>query len=390
MLIEPSEETFDPGSVAILTPWFISQDSTAWDPKTCAWGGGERYLIDLARLLRSKGFKVHLYQSSKKKFEVDVLGFPLRGLGTAYTGGTFEFFDSVSQEFARSVAPRYTRAIYFNATISTAATLIDLAITHGVWWDSHPKGIPSDAMGRWRDLCFKAHTNPGIVVSVDSNSINCIRSLFGLNATERMAYIPNYADEKLYSRHRVRPLFQRSEVPRVLFPRRLVPARGVEVMLKAAESILSRAKCEIRFVGEGPAAYKNAIDDLGRKFPGRVSREVLQFDGMDNEYFKADISVVPTLSCEGTSLSLIESMAAGCCVVCSHVGGLSDLVIGDYNGIVVDPVPHRLADAIVGALNDKEKAQTLANTGREVFESSFTHKRWEDRWVALLRERMWL
>ena len=50
-------------------------------------------------------------------------------------------------------------------------------------------------------------------------------------------------------------------------------------------------------------------------------------DDMPEVYRKADISTVPTISTEGLSLSLLESMASGLPVITTPVGGLGDAVI---------------------------------------------------------------
>ncbi|WP_350563863.1 glycosyltransferase family 4 protein, partial [Psychrobacter sp. CAL346-MNA-CIBAN-0220] len=49
------------------------------------------------------------------------------------------------------------------------------------------------------------------------------------------------------------------------------------------------------------------------------------------------IAIIPTLGSEGTSLSMIEAMAAGCMVISSNVGGLSNLIINGFNGRLVMP-----------------------------------------------------
>jgi glycosyltransferase involved in cell wall biosynthesis len=49
---------------------------------------------------------------------------------------------------------------------------------------------------------------------------------------------------------------------------------------------------------------------------------------------------------EGTSLACIEAIAAGLPVVCSPVGGLGNLVVPDFNGVIAHPEPQSFAEAI--------------------------------------------
>jgi glycosyltransferase involved in cell wall biosynthesis len=69
-------------------------------------------------------------------------------------------------------------------------------------------------------------------------------------------------------------------------------------------------------------------------------------DSVLNVYEKHHIAVVPTLWSEGTSLACIEAISAGLPVIVSPVGGLGNLVIPGFNGLIVNPEPQDIADAI--------------------------------------------
>ena len=53
-------------------------------------------------------------------------------------------------------------------------------------------------------------------------------------------------------------------------------------------------------------------------------------DEMNKAYQNADITLIPSLYSEGTSLSCIEAMACGNAVIATRIGGLSDLIINDF------------------------------------------------------------
>lgn len=48
------------------------------------------------------------------------------------------------------------------------------------------------------------------------------------------------------------------------------------------------------------------------------------------------IAVVPTIGSEGTSLSLLEAMSAQCAVIASNVGGMTNIILDDFNGLMVN------------------------------------------------------
>jgi glycosyltransferase involved in cell wall biosynthesis len=77
-----------------------------------------------------------------------------------------------------------------------------------------------------------------------------------------------------------------------------------------------------------------------------------------SEYSWADISMVPTVWSEGTSLAAVESLCAGVPVITTPVGGLANVVVPKFNGDVVAPTATSLAAALVSA-SDKETYRTL-------------------------------
>ena len=61
------------------------------------------------------------------------------------------------------------------------------------------------------------------------------------------------------------------------------------------------------------------------------------FNEMDKLYKEADISIIPTLHSEGTSFTCLESMASQLPIIASNVGGLGNLIIDGFNGILINP-----------------------------------------------------
>jgi L-malate glycosyltransferase len=91
-----------------------------------------------------------------------------------------------------------------------------------------------------------------------------------------------------------------------------------------------------------------------------------------------DLFVLSSFS-EGTSMALLEAIAAGVPVVVTNVGGNPEVVANGYTGWVV---PSDSADdltaAILEALKDVSKRQQFATAGRRRFEERFTFDRMID------------
>ena len=57
-------------------------------------------------------------------------------------------------------------------------------------------------------------------------------------------------------------------------------------------------------------------------------------------------------------------MACGCAVVATNVGGLCNLVINNFNGLLVNPNPEEISDAITKLVDNKELRLKLINNAK--------------------------
>jgi glycosyltransferase involved in cell wall biosynthesis len=112
------------------------------------------------------------------------------------------------------------------------------------------------------------------------------------------------------------------------------------------------------------------------------------FDEMPEVYRAADIVVIPTVYAEGTSLACLEAMACGKAVVATFVGGLPELIMDGYNGLLVEPTAAGVRAGIERLLSDSSLRIRL---GRRAVSTAraFDITRWRARWRDLLRT-FWL
>ncbi len=117
--------------------------------------------------------------------------------------------------------------------------------------------------------------------------------------------------------------------------RRLVPSKGIDVLIKAFKEITNEyPHMKLLVAGEGPEEVnlKNLVHELkigdSVKFLGTVTfeRAVSLLKG-------AICTVVPSLS-EGGSLVNVEAQAASCAVVASNVGGIPEYVQENVSGLL--------------------------------------------------------
>lgn len=146
---------------------------------------------------------------------------------------------------------------------------------------------------------------------------------------------------------------------------RLVPVKGVQVLLEAVPRIRERVPdAVVVFVGDGE--LRPQLERRAREL--RVDGAV-RFLGLRRDVAELvplfEVAALPSLN-EGMGKAAVEAMAAGKPVVASATSGLVDVVRDGRNGVLVPPGdPEALAWAIADLLTHPERARRLGETARE-------------------------
>jgi len=147
---------------------------------------------------------------------------------------------------------------------------------------------------------------------------------------------------------------------------RLVPVKNHKLFLQAALRI-ARDLPDAKFVIIGDGDEREALETLVDDY--QLGDAVI-FTGWQSNlsaiYSDLDVSVVSSHH-EEMPVSVIESLAAGCPVVATEVGGVPDLLNGGRLGTLVTPDdPHALATAIISMVQSPpdihEAQQTMLST----------------------------
>jgi glycosyltransferase involved in cell wall biosynthesis len=344
------------------------------------FGGGERYVLELARLLRDLSIEVTFFQPSFCAGGGEYYSFEVKLLPWGESVGEFHY--GVCSNFTE-ITTDYDHVYYHLPEYASGTVREDGLMTcHGIWFDhdNYPGAIYRTP--RWFGQLYRAFKNPIGIISVDTNSIGVIRSLWPEMAN-KMRFIPNFYDSRYYypDSSKRNPLRLT-----ILFPRRSHINRGSRIF----GDILDRIPhdVDIIWLGEGDPVDTQIIKEVCAR-DGRASFHVADFDQMPEWYQKSDIAVIPTLACEGTSLSCIEALACGCAVIATDVGGLPDIISNGINGLLVEPKAHFIADAINRLIKDKALREHLQRGAIETV-GNFELKIWRARWVDLLHDHGWI
>lgn len=157
-------------------------------------------------------------------------------------------------------------------------------------------------------------------------------------------------------------------LPTALFLGRLVPIKGLFVLLAAFEKLLSWVRAELAIVGDGPLAAKLGQVAAKRKLPVRFVGPVA---GKQKKLWLAgtDLLVLPSLCLpdgrtEGTPVVLWEAMAAGLPIVAARSGGI-ETQLGDAGLLVPPGDAQALARAMAALLLQPARAAHLRELGRQ-------------------------
>jgi hypothetical protein len=163
-----------------------------WDGATLYKGGAERYVYDLASILKEDGWSPRILQVANRSFEKQFRGIPVIGIET----GNGHNLRRVSKAY-REICRDSDLVIASPGDLACELSgLKVIAINHGIHWDHKYKNLESAALSEYRNI-FDALKSASAFVAVDTNFINWVRT-YDYTLAQKLTYIPNYFDGKVF------------------------------------------------------------------------------------------------------------------------------------------------------------------------------------------------
>lgn len=343
-------------------------------------GGIETYMTQLSKLAERLEYRVRIFQYANFDFTRDL------GYAKVYA---FQYSGKHNGEFllkkasdTRNQDNQYLTIIANDTLIPDRKVENSIAIQHGIGFDScyeKDESLLLNFIKRQYSAypIVKRMHNVDEVVCVDNNFICWFRTQTSFRRV-KLTPILNFTaigptDVK-----------KTDGVVKIVFARRFVPIRGTKLFTPVAKRLLEKyPNIEITFAGTGPDEQyiKKMLNGYDRvSYTSYKSDESIQF------HSQYDISVVPTVYSEGTSLSLLEAMSAHCAVVCTNIGGMTNIILDQYNGLMVSPDEEELYDAICSLIENGEYRNQIAERAYETVATSFSLNKWEEKWTKVLQQ----
>ncbi len=360
-------------------PLSVAQVTYTYRPLS---GGADVYVSQLGEMIVAAGHEHRVYQrrSDTDASDITFVPNPWYGAPLEFWTQALALFRLRKELLAHDVVichyPHYLLAIDLMSFF--ARRPVRVGVSHGVFWDDAP-GSPKSFIKAWvTKLAFRrAHL-------YIANDTHFLRSM-GLEVEPRQGmhsliapgvwFLPNGVDTGKF--RPAEPVPELRDRDAILVPRNLFRNRGIHLAIEAFAQFHPRHPETTLFIvgGGGQPAYVEALE---REVEERGLRRSVVFygsvphDELPAIYSSAQMTLIPSLCGEGTSLAALESMACGTATICTYVAGLRDL-----------PGPHCLP--MVASLVETMEAvypsrKEIGEEQQEVVVEVYSIEKWRAAW----------
>lgn len=349
-------------------------------------GGAERYLVDLNEICEELGYNFDIYQNAEKPFFKKFRNINVIGLYNPTTPLNY------SEKYLNEQVDLYKTATAGKSQLHILSAFYEcfpqkitpsIGISHGIAWDN-PSNKNHDAISFWNSkrMFIESAMNCDKMISVDTNTANWFQTIDYELGNQKIKVIPNYVNTNEFKEDNS---FKKEGKIIITYPRRLYEPRGMYLLLDIVDDLFKKYdNIEIHFVGKGFDEDVNKIKEKMIKYPDKLFCYSKEPEKMNEVYKMSDISLVPTLYSEGTSLSCLEALSTGNIVVCTRIGGLTDLIINGLNGYLVEPDKNSVLETLENIIDNIDKQGKIRKNAVETAKA-FNKEIWKNRWKKELQ-----
>lgn len=343
-------------------------------------GGIQTYLNELSIIVCDLGYNIVIHQRSDLYFDtihdkVRVIGYPIKNNRHCQKRLIAEALKTINID---------TDLVIFGCETNAVRKLRckTIGIQHGVFWDKpgNPRGTKLYRIKSFIKktahayLTIKRINNVDHLVCVDYNFVNWYRAQvdyprINLFVNPNFCKIPPIPFEKP------------SDCINVIFARRFFEYRGTRIFAEAIHRIcIEYPYVKVTLAGTGPD------EEYLRNFLRGKQYRFIKYNCSESMEIHKDqhISVIPTLGSEGTSLSLLEAMAASCAPICTNVGGMTNIVINRHNGLIINPEVNQLYLALKELIVDRDLRIRLSREAYLTSKEAFNYSNWRTIWEKII------
>ncbi len=339
------------------------------------WGGGERYALDLASTSRDAGHNVSVFV---KKNTPAAEIFASKGLlaGTMRLGGALDIFTPIR------LAKRLD-------------TLAKPVIVHVHNFRDAQTAVNARNLCKERDgikiVCTRHLIRPAKTDSGHTALYHAIDAIIFVSQAARDAFLSSGVDvdrSRLHVVHnsiipeKVTPLKNSSDASadgkvKLLFAGRIVPEKGLDVLVKALELLKDTNRWTLEVCGTGKSRDVMPIVKLSRglgiadriSWPGSV-------DNVQQHIADSDVVIMPSIAPESFGLVILEAASHGVPAIASNNGAQPEIITDGVDGILVTSGDYEaLARAIRALIDDPERRKAMGSAALATFNKRFSYEK---------------
>jgi len=215
---------------------------------------------------------------------------------------------------------------------------------------------------------------------------------------ERIEVIPNGIDINEFNSLKidediVREKFKLNDKVLLLFVGKIIPRKGVKVLLEAVKLIVKSGhndfvlflvgdtSLDTEFYNRMVSYVKSNGLEKFIKFMGFVS-----YNDLKALYYICDIFVFPSFE-EGDPIALKEALASGKPLIGSNVGGIPMQIRDGWNGFLVEPGNEKqLAEKIMYLIDNEEERKRMGKNSKRLAEDKFDWNKIAEKYIKVYEE----
>lgn len=350
------------------------------DGKVRKIGGVETYMEALCSLFEKNNVDSIICQFANHEFKKKYKNFVVWGFPVKSSRG-------VCKAISSFINKEQDLIIFMNEVFAINIKGVKtLTIQHGTYWDNpYTRGNVIIKLMRRIVIIIRAilyYNRCKYHVAVDYNFYNWYKTLLLTRLPKNLWIIPNFANKIISEDELSKKNSSLDKIIKIIFARRFIKYRGSILFAETISLILDKySNVEVTIAGEGPC--EGQMKQILYKHKDKINFIKYLPEDSFNVHKEHDIAVIPTISCEGTSLSLLEAMGAGCLVVATPIGGMSNIIIDGFNGYFSMPDKDSLFSVIEKAINTV-RSSNIPDMAVNTIKYGFSLPKWEEKWWQVI------
>lgn len=163
--------------------------------------------------------------------------------------------------------------------------------------------------------------------------------------------------------------------PVIFYCGRLLALKGLKTLIDSMKEILKKEDAYFVFAGSGDIKMWDKLLELNDipknnyRFLGYV-----EYEKIHHLYSKSDIFVLPSFT-ESCPLTILEAMSTGLPVIASNVGGISEMIKNNEDGILTEATNvDKFTKNIINLLNNTTLRKRISSNARKKVKKRFNSK----------------